>query len=157
MVPNSYPRDGIFNLRLTTIKDSYTLILRDSFAGLSGISIIRRHYAKVKNLDLNCSIAISPPQPTLMQPWVPDISLYMMEIVRLCWVYWSGLRQMSRLMTKPKPTVRPAKTQIRLDGCPVWSESSLSAKRGHKIFEPGHDKTMGRKSHHSHYLLHVSS
>ena len=25
VVPNSYPRDGIFNLHLTTIKDSYTL------------------------------------------------------------------------------------------------------------------------------------
>ena len=26
VMPNSYPRDGIFNLHLTTIKDSYNLI-----------------------------------------------------------------------------------------------------------------------------------
>ena len=37
---------------------------------------------------------------------------------------------MSRLMTKPsKWHVRPAKTQISLGICPVWSESSLSAWR----------------------------
>ena len=38
--------------------------------------------------------------------------------------------QMSCLMTKPtKCHVRPAKTQISLGFCPVWSESSLSAWR----------------------------
>ena len=37
---------------------------------------------------------------------------------------------MSRLMTKPtKWHVRPARTQISLGICPVWSESSLSAWR----------------------------
>ena len=37
---------------------------------------------------------------------------------------------MSRLITKPtKWPVRPAKTQISLGICPVWSESSLSAWR----------------------------
>ena len=40
-----------------------------------------------------------------------------------------GLK-MSRLMTKPTNWhVRPAKTQISLGICPVWSESSLSAWR----------------------------
>ena len=37
--------------------------------------------------------------------------------------------QMSRLVTKPtKWSLRPAKTLIRLGGCPGWSESSLGAK-----------------------------
>ena len=36
---------------------------------------------------------------------------------------------MSRDMTKPTVTVRPAKTQISLGIRPVWSESSLSAWR----------------------------
>ena len=35
---------------------------------------------------------------------------------------------MSRLMTKPTKWLRPAKTQISLGICPVWSESSLCAQ-----------------------------
>ena len=44
-----------------------------------------------------------------------------------CWVrLWCD---MSRLMTKPtKKHLRPAKTQISLGICPVWSESSLCAQ-----------------------------
>ena len=39
-------------------------------------------------------------------------------------------KQMSRITTKPtKWHVRPAKTQISLGICPVWSEYSLSALR----------------------------
>ena len=42
----------------------------------------------------------------------------------------TAIRYMSRLMTKPtKWSVRPAKTQISLGICPVWSESSLSTWR----------------------------
>ena len=42
---------------------------------------------------------------------------------------------MSRLTTKPtKWPVRPVKTQISLDICPVWSESSLSAWRNLESF-----------------------
>ena len=43
-----------------------------------------------------------------------------------CWTE----SQLSRLMTKPtKWHMRPAKSQISLGTCPVWSESSLSAWR----------------------------
>ena len=44
--------------------------------------------------------------------------------------YWHVQGNVSRLMTKPsKWHVCPAKTQINLDIRPVWSESSLSARR----------------------------
>ena len=36
--------------------------------------------------------------------------------------------KMSHLMTKPTKWLRPAKTQISLGICPVWSESSLGAQ-----------------------------
>ena len=43
---------------------------------------------------------------------------------------WSYDSYMNHLMTKPtKWHVRPAKTQISLGICPVWSDSSLSAWR----------------------------
>ena len=42
----------------------------------------------------------------------------------------NSIKKLSHLMTKPtKWSVRPAKTQISLGICPVWSESSLSAWR----------------------------
>ena len=41
----------------------------------------------------------------------------------------TSLQHLSRLMTKPtKWSVHPGKTQISLDICPVWSESSLCAQ-----------------------------
>ena len=54
-----------------------------------------------------------------------------LKIMRLYWILRSSsLTQMSHLMTKPtKWHVCPAKTQISLGICSVWSESSLSAWR----------------------------
>ena len=59
---------------------------------------------------------------------IPDLSdrLRAYETSTISWTRFN----MSRLMTKPtKWHVRPAKTQIRLGINPVWSESSLSARR----------------------------
>ena len=50
MMPNSYPRDGIFNQHLTTIKDSYNWLLYER------TSLVRFCYASstiIKELKFN--------------------------------------------------------------------------------------------------------
>ena len=44
VVPNSYPRDEIFNPHLTTIKDSYFLVRLMNQRIQNQIQIARRHY-----------------------------------------------------------------------------------------------------------------
>ena len=62
--------------------------------------------------------------------------IFLLSLNSLCWeaectnVTWKCIFCSSRLMPKPaKWHLHPAKTQISLGVCPVWSESALSAWR----------------------------
>ena len=78
VMSNSYPRDGIFNQHLTTIKDSYILLPKDtsySFAGLvgreskhpltiSGVLISKdwKYYSKLKGQNIKTSAIFGKPK-----------------------------------------------------------------------------------------------
>ena len=106
VMPNSNPRDGVFNPHLTTIKDSYSLL--QYFLALTATEWLRWWILGLTSIH------------TLLQ-----YSIW--EVIMLFDPRKSNL---SRDMTKPtKWHVRPAKTQISLGIRSIWSESSLSAWR----------------------------
>ena len=62
------------------------------------------------------------PAPTGCVVWVDELTITSCP----CYQHYAAWNSLSHLMTKPtKWHVCPAKTQISLGICPVWSESSL--------------------------------
>ena len=66
---------------------------------------------------------------TVMPDFLTGLGVPVKYFIDFGWQHFTWYYNLSRLMTKPtKWHVRPAKTQISLGICPVWSESSPCAQ-----------------------------